>query len=134
MTAVPCLVAQGQFERAHVCGECRRELAARGAHVVPGPHVLDLDTRCEAHARTGALMAQHVIDVPPDLWASWRREQDAEPIAPLRAELGDVPGDANRVAKLACALLAGGDANPSFDAISLAVRTARRVLAAARGL
>lgn len=124
--------------RLHACGECRARLLGlgRGVVVVPGPHVVDIDMRCETHGRTGALAASHVLDVPADLADELDAAREVQPLAPIDAisELHVLPDEAPLVAQLAVQLMCG---QPQFessdDAIAVFVRLARRVLIAAKG-
>lgn len=118
--------------RLHVCGECRAQLLARGARHVPGPHILNLDTRCEAHGRTGALAAAHVVELLEDEAEALAAELAARPLAPI-AGYDDLE-DAPLVAELATRLLVGQSLDPtSDDAIAISVIAARKILATAKG-
>jgi hypothetical protein len=120
--------------RLRVCDECCADLEAnRGGRRIPGPHVIDLDTRCEAHGRIGALAASRVVEVFETVADDLVEERALEALAPLDAYRGDQVEDAPIVAQLAVSLMNGQAHEPTDDAIAISVRVARRVLHAARG-
>lgn len=111
-----------------VCSSCFEDLQSHGATPVHEPREGSLMDRCVVHPLTHAM---NVLEVPAALAVECERLG----LAPVELDPATV-GDAAIVATLAASLLSGArEAGSSLAALEIedAVRSARLVLAAARG-